>query len=277
MTLQRKLINWLDQPGKRTLLASLATRYARLKTGLDVELFFDEAWIHRADDVYLAESLTFYWNADQLSQWKSKLGDVLDMHREWWFFQHQVKPGDIIVDIGAGAGEDALLFSKEVGLRGRVVAVEAHPITFRLLEKTCRLNRLTHNTTCVHGALMDGAGTVSIESRADGKSTVGARSGIDVPSFSLDELCVLQRIPHIDFLKINIEGAERFAIQGMGHMITKTRALCIACHDFRGDEGDFYRTKELVCDFITANGFKIVLREQHPDPWVRDHVCGVRA
>jgi len=276
MTMKRKLINWLDQPGKRTLLARLATRYARRKTGLDVELFFDEAWIHRSDDYFLAESSTFYWNADQLAQWKPQLDDVLDMHRDWWFFQHQVNPGDIIVDIGAGVGEDALLFSKQVGPQGRVVSVEAHPVTFRLLEKTCRLNHLAHNTTCVHGALMDKAGTVSIESRADGKSTIGTASGIDVPAFSLDELCAQQSIPHIDFLKINIEGAERFAIHGMDRMIAKTHALCIACHDFRGDEGDFYRTKRLVCDFINANGFKIALREQHSDPWVRDHVYGIR-
>src|SRR5258708_674751 len=102
MTLQRQLINLLDRPGFRPLLAFLATRYARWQTGLDVGLFYDGAWIHRADDYYLAEALPFYWNAAQLRAWKPQLADILAMPREWWFYYYQPRVGDIIVDIGAG-------------------------------------------------------------------------------------------------------------------------------------------------------------------------------
>ena len=46
-------------------------------------------------------------------------------------------PKAAILDIGAGVGEDTLAFSKDVGPGGRVLSVEAHPGTFRMLEKTC--------------------------------------------------------------------------------------------------------------------------------------------
>jgi hypothetical protein len=31
-----------------------------------------------------------------------------------------------------------------------------------------------------------------------------------------------------------------------------------------------------VTDFLKTNGFTVSVREQHSDPWVRDHVYGVR-
>ena len=280
MTLQRKLIEALDRPGLRPLLAGLATRYAKRKTGLDVQIFYDDAWMRRAGDCFLAESMTFDWNAAQIAGWKDGLVDFLDMYRDWWFYQYQPKGGDVVVDIGAGIGEDALLFSKSVGREGRVLSVEAHPTTFQLLQKTCQYNRLD-NVTSVHCALMDRAGTVHMENRAAYKGNTIAKSSApsssqSVEAWSLDELCAQQGIEHIDFLKMNIEGAERLAIQGMQRMIQHTRQLCIACHDFVGEQSDFYRTKALVLDFVRANGFEVTVREEHPDLWVRDHVYGTR-
>jgi hypothetical protein len=43
MTLSRRLINVLDHPGFRPVLGALVTQYARSKTGLDVELVYDDA------------------------------------------------------------------------------------------------------------------------------------------------------------------------------------------------------------------------------------------
>ena len=172
MTLRRRFVRILDRPGLRPILVFLSTWYFRRKTGLDGQILYDGAWIRRVGDCYLAEHVTFDWYAGQIAAWRIDLGDVLDMHRDWWFYQYQPKDGDVLVDIGAGVGEDALLFSKTVGPRGRVLAVEAQPTTFRLLQKTCRYNQLARNTTCIYGALMDKPGTVRIESRADQRSTI---------------------------------------------------------------------------------------------------------
>jgi FkbM family methyltransferase len=280
MTPQRRLIKLLDRPGLRPLLASLASRYAKTRTGLDVEVFYDGAWIRRARDRYLAESLTFDWNAAQIAGWKDDLADVLDMYRDWWFYRYQPRRGDAVVDIGAGIGEDAIVFSEAVGPSGRVLSVEAHPVTFRLLELNCRYNRLV-NTTPVHRALMDRAGTVYIENRAGHKGNTVTRAGngtssSPVAGCTLDELCAEHQIERIDFLKLNIEGAERLAIGGMRRMIQRTRHVCIACHDFLAEQNEFYRTKAAVVEFLRRHDFEIFLREQHPEPWVRDHVYGVR-
>jgi FkbM family methyltransferase len=211
-----------------------------------------------------------------MAGWHENLREVLDRHRDWYFHQYQPRAGDIVLDIGAGVGEDTIILSAAVGPRGRVLAVEAHPVTFELLAKTCRYNHLDANTTCVHCALMDKAGTVQIESRAAHRGNTIRLAAGAVPACSLDDLCRQQGIARIDFLKMNIEGAERFAIAGMAHMIQHTRAVCIACHDFLGEQNEFYRTKALVVEFLRANGFAVLLREDHPEPWTRNHVYGLR-
>jgi len=279
MTPQRGLIRFLDRPGGRRLLAYLATRFICQKTGLDVRLFYDGGWIRQMGDYFLAESSTFDWTAAQISAWLANMVDVFEMHRDWYFHQYEPREGDVVLDVGAGVGEDTILLSEAVGARGRVLAVEAHPETFRLLQKTCRYNRL-ENTVCVQRAIMDKAGSVHIESRSAHKgNTIALAPAIashQVPACSLDELCAEHGITRIDFLKMNIEGAERFAIAGMRRIIEQTRAVCIACHDFLADQNEFYRTQALVVDFLRTNGFSVTVREQHPEPWTRHHVYGIK-
>jgi FkbM family methyltransferase len=282
MTLQRRIINLMDRPGLRGTLAFLATAYARRTTGLDVRVFYSEdAWTRQVGSYHLAESPTFDWTAPKIARWEEGLGDLLDMYRDWWFYQYKPKEGDLIMDIGAGIGDDTIAFSKAVGRSGRVLSVEAHPATFRLLQRNCHQNHLD-NVSTFHLALMDKTCSVSIDDRTDYKANTVSQPGNilesshAVPACSFDELCAQQKIQHIDFLKMNIEGAERFAIRGMVHMIQHIPRLCIACHDFIGEHNDFYRTKDLVVDFLKSNGFEVRFREHHPDPWVRDHVYGIR-
>ncbi len=279
MTIYRRLIKMMDRPGLRRILGSAAGAYARRRTGLDVHVFYDEAWTRQVGTCYLAESATFDWSAGKIAGWKKDLEDVLQLYRGWWFYQYKPKEGDVIVDIGAGIGDDAMIFSQAVGRRGRVLCVEAHPSTFRLLQKNCRYNRL-ENVTAVHQALMDKTCTVSIENRTGYQANTivqsdnNRESSIEVPACSFDELCARHKIEHIGFIKMNIEGAERFAIKGMPRMIQHVDQVCIACHDFIGEHNDFYRTKALVVEFLRSHGFAVSLRENHPDPWVRDHVHG---
>ena len=78
------------------------------------------------------------------------------------------------------------------------------------------------------------------------------KGAMQVAGLSLDELVELENVQHIDFLKMNIEGAETMAIRRMDRTLRITRALCIACQDFRADagEGEFFRTRQLILDCV---------------------------
>src|SRR5215204_2649978 len=54
------------------------------------------------------------------------------------------KEGDIVVDIGAHMGRYTIISSKRVGANGKVVAIEAHPGNFEMLNRNIELNRLTN-------------------------------------------------------------------------------------------------------------------------------------
>jgi FkbM family methyltransferase len=188
----------------------------------------------------------------------------------------------VIVDVGAGRGEDTLTFSRAVGRTGRVIAVEAHPLTFAILKNLCVLNGLT-NVTAVQLALMDKPGSVQIVDSESSwmENTIeygnGSR-GQEVRAATLDDVCVKEGLKDIAFLKMNIEGAERFALLGMESVLPHIRQICVACHDFRSDlgHGEHFRTRGFVENFLIKHGFTLASRQDDPRDYVRYHVFGLR-
>jgi FkbM family methyltransferase len=276
MTVRRALIDAADRSVGRKALAALSTRYARRGTDLDVEILHDGAWVHRIGSTYIPVSDRFEYRRD----WDTALGTIFDPIEENWFFGYRPREGDTVVDVGAGDGLDSLVFSRAVGAGGRVLAIEAHPTTFVLLEQTCRLNGLS-NVIPVQRAVMDGGGTVTMVEEGDHRdfySVIGAGSNgsTEVPAVTLDELCDEHGIGRVQLLKMNIEGAERYAIEGAEAVLERTDHVCIACHDFTSERDPDLATRELVVDFLRERGFEVTLRDDQPQPWVRDHVHAAR-
>ncbi|MDQ3975375.1 MAG: FkbM family methyltransferase, partial [Thermoproteota archaeon] len=52
--------------------------------------------------------------------------------------------GDIVVDIGAHIGRYTLIAAKRVSLNGKVIAIEANPDNFEMLNRNVKLNQLTN-------------------------------------------------------------------------------------------------------------------------------------
>jgi FkbM family methyltransferase len=195
-----------------------------------VEIYYDRAWIHRIGSTHIPVSDRFEYRRD----WDSLLSSTFDPIEENWFFSYRPRPGDTIVDVGAGDGLDSMVFSRAVGPSGKVLAVEAHPATFVLLEQTRRLNGLENVTPC-HRGVMDRPGSVAIAeegSHRDFFSVIGAGESSaetkTVAGATLDDLCREHELSRVDFLKMNIEGAERYALQG-GSELLQPHAARLYC------------------------------------------------
>jgi FkbM family methyltransferase len=172
---------------------------------------------------------------------------------------YQPKLGHIILDIGAGAGERVLTFSRAVGDGGRVICVEAHPRTFRCLQKLVEYNRLG-NVNPIHCAVGEpGCEETMIEDSPEYLRNRVGTHGFRIPASTIDSIFAELGLTRIHFLKMNIEGAERLAILGMTETIQRTRALCICCHDFLADicGDDLLRTREAVSEFLLQNGARL--------------------
>lgn len=187
-------------------------------------------------------------------------------------FLHSYTPqrGDVVVDVGAGIGAETLVFSKLVGPTGRVVSIEAHPRTYERLVLLCRANSMD-NVIPLQVATGNADGEVAISDTSNHMRNAVGADGIVVPGRRLDGLAAELGIDHVDLLKMNIEGAERDALEGMGALLERTRHVCISCHDFLG-----VPTKAAVLSVLTKHGFDVHTRDDAPDPWTRDYVYGVR-
>jgi FkbM family methyltransferase len=203
----------------------------------------------------------------------SEIDALARMHFLWGYTPRK---GDVVMDVGAGVGEEALLFSREVGERGKVICVEAHPTTYGCLEKLVKYNHLD-NVTAIHQAVTEPSCHVAtIEDSGDYLcNRVLKSTGIPVVGTTLDAIHEKLGLGRINFMKMNIEGAERLAIKGMTGILKHTEILCISCHDFlaEGTGDEFFRTKSLVKEFLEQNGLNLAARlEQSLPPYLKDQV-----
>jgi FkbM family methyltransferase len=200
---------------------------------------------------------------------------------DYWFHLYQPQPGDTIVDIGAGRGEDCYAFSKAVGSTGKVWAVEPHPDSFQALTALIESEQLA-NVTAIRAACVEAPRMLEIETLPVWESNY-VRDGDPSPTshpvrgVRFDDLADELGIGKIDFLKMNIEGAERFALPGARQALTQARTVCICAHDFRADrgEGEHFRTLALVRQSLQEAGFDVIQRDD-PRYYVPYHVHGVR-
>lgn len=197
----------------------------------------------------------------------------------WDLFYHRYRPrpGDVVLEVGAGCGTETVFLAESVGRNGRVIAVEAHPWTFRLLCRTVAENGL-ENVTPVHVAVTDSCGRTSISDHEAASnilnSVLAGGPGHTVRSTTIDRLVDEHRLDRVDLLKMNIEGAEALAVRGMRTSSPLIRNAVISCHDFLADRtgDDAYRTREDVRRALERLGFDLDVRSDDPRPWVRDYL-----
>ena len=190
-----------------------------------------------------------------------------------WCQAYMPKTGDTVIDVGAGIGEEAIFFSKLVGKTGRVICVEAHPGTFNCLEATVHRSRL-ENVLPIHCAITDHDGLSRISDFDEhlANRLVTGGGGTVIPSRTIESLVKELGITSIDFLKMNIEGAERTAVDGMRGIARTIRHCAISCHDFIADAGGAasFRTKRHVSSVLLDEGFVLSTHDRPDRPWLRD-------
>jgi FkbM family methyltransferase len=271
----------LDNPGGREELARIATQAARdAAPGVDIEIYWDGLWIRRVGPHYFPDPGMFQVAQPNWQRWTQTAEKYLRDADEYWFYVYHPRVGDTIVDIGAGRGEDVFAFSRAVGETGRVIAIEPHPVSFAALDLFCRLNRL-ENVTRVQRACIQTRADLQIETMPVWESNYvreGAASSTSHPVHGMpfDDLAAALQIGDIDFLKMNIEGAERFALPGCRQALERTRFVCVAAHDFRAarGEGEEFRTLAFVREFLASCGFRLATRDSDPRYYVPYHVHG---
>lgn len=267
---RRRVYGALDRTGGRGALALLGTAYVTARRGQFCRVRYQNgAWVHAFGGMRLVAPQITATTPDEMAA----------LVNDGALFGYVPKLGDTVVDVGAGVGTETLVYARNVGPSGCVVAIEAHPETFRCLRLACRLNGLD-NVVPLDVAITDRRGEIVISDRPEHvtNSIVDSRDGgFTVRARTLDEVAAELSLDRVDLLKVNIEGAELLALSGMANMIKVTRNIVVHCHDFLAAEaGEGMRTKSSVRRLLETAGFDTAVREDHAHPWVRDTVYGRR-
>jgi FkbM family methyltransferase len=175
-----------------------------------------------------------------------------------------VKLNDIVVDIGANIGYYTLIFAKLVGREGKVIAFEPESHNFQLLKKNVTINGYSDIVRLEQKAVSN-----RDEKRKlylDQKNLGGHR--INESSYcSHDSLQVIETISldnylannsnHIDFVKMDIEGAEYLALEGMHSILRQSHSLRLMVAFHPPFIREYGYTPEQVIEFLRNNSFRI--------------------
>jgi FkbM family methyltransferase len=130
------------------------------------------------------------------------------------FLRTHTPKGGVFVDVGANAGTYALPLAHHVGPKGRVIAVEPHPVMVARLAFN-QAASASGNVTLIAAAAGDADGELMIETDHENygashvHSDAGARNdAIRVPAMRLLRILQDHNVTRVDSLKIDVEGYE---------------------------------------------------------------------
>jgi FkbM family methyltransferase len=139
-------------------------------------------------------------------------------------------PAMVFVDVGAQVGYFSIVAAALVGEHGAVHAFEPDPGSFRRLIRNSRAYSWVKTHNCV---VTNSVGEIPFyRSPVPGESGWGAifnadaeRPRISAQACTLDGWMSDERIEKIDFLKVDVEGAECRVLEGAQAAIAKTRPI----------------------------------------------------
>lgn len=174
-------------------------------------------------------------------------------------FSKLIKPGNVVIDVGANWGSHTLLFSQLTGPDGLVVALEPLLAAFSELEWHIKANGC-HNTRAIQVAASDKDGkaffTVAESPWMGGLTEAYAHqqqavvNQIAVPTRTLDSLVAERGLKRIDLVKIDVEGAESKVLLGGRDLIRRFQpCFVIDLHTPEQDVG--------IAQLLTAEGYRL--------------------
>jgi len=178
-----------------------------------------------------------------------------------------VKKGDVVLDIGAHVGYYTLILADLVGVNGKVFAFEADKSNFELLKKNVEINNC-NNVIVENLAITDKVGQIKLFDVGESSNLTVSDTGnikfTNVNSISLDEY-FKDYNGKIDFIKMDIEGAEYSVLVGSDKLLNRNKDIKII--------SEFYpfalnlasvSPKDYLNLLVVVHNFKIyIIDEEH--------------
>jgi FkbM family methyltransferase len=137
-----------------------------------------------------------------------------------YFKYYSLKEGDVVIDGGAYLGDFTLYAAKAAGKSGKVIAFEPDPLNYKKLLKNISLNNLENVIALNKGLYSDNTVLKFYNDSSGGSFFISddieseSNGIVEVPVVKLDDEMDRLGISKIDFIKMDIEGAEIEALKG---------------------------------------------------------------
>ncbi|MCD4803668.1 MAG: FkbM family methyltransferase [Anaerolineales bacterium] len=143
-----------------------------------------------------------------------------------------VKPGAAILDIGANIGYYSLLFAKLTGPSGQVFAFEPDPYSYDLLQQNILENGYTNIFAFQLGVSDQNEELVLCRDPFNNLDHRVLKSDVkdnieNVRVVKLDDFLQEHSARPIDFIKMDIQGSEGWALEGMKELIKDSKTIQI--------------------------------------------------
>jgi FkbM family methyltransferase len=133
---------------------------------------------------------------------------------------YKAKPADIIAEMGAYQGFYTMYLAQKAGKYGTVIAIEPFEENILLLRKNISNNKLSNVIIVTRGVWKEKTELIFYREKEDMQSgsiklTNRNKNKIVIPVDSLDNILRENGIDKVNFMIIQLNGAEKEAIQGM--------------------------------------------------------------
>ena len=179
-----------------------------------------------------------------------------NIYEKYW----KPEPGDIVLDLGAYVGMYSYRAAQLVGDSGMVVAVEPNDSNLKLLRQNLAGMK---NTRIIEAAIGEDnrLSWLHVSPKSTCHSILGPK-GDDVPVeiIAIDSLVRRLRLPRVDIIKMDVEGAELLALAGAKETLKGDVKLAI---EYYHTAADRHQMQEDLTRTLTENGFHVRSNQEY--------------
>lgn len=178
--------------------------------------------------------------------------------------QQMVKPGMKCVDVGAQSGFYTCVMGQQVGKKGKIYAFEPLASSFEMLERNVRENQLQGIVRAFPLAASNTNESIqaSLVSNMYVAGQVQGAEPVTIKSARLDDVIT----DRIDLIKIDVEGHEPAAIQGMETLIRRDHPIIFSeVNEYWLRNGSHSSAREYIAQLVSL-GYQVYSVENLDEP-----------
>lgn len=158
------------------------------------------------------------------------------LHR---FIDRHIEAGMVCLDVGANIGLMSVHMARRVGQEGTIFSFEPVPNVYKRLGQHIHANHVEDHTQLHPVALSNVSGEAEIHYGSETRTNQGEASLVATTDRKLERKCMVETvrlddfverhgIERIDFIKVDIEGAEPLFLEGAQNVLTSMKPiLCV--------------------------------------------------